>query len=59
MKRPWHSSVIWFNGLGLGMILLSPEVHNLVCSDKYFAAAVLVINLALRFKTNEPIQIKK
>lgn len=58
MKRPWQSMTVWFNGLGLGVLFLSPEVHLLVCTNKKMLAVIMLLNLMLRFKTNAGLQVK-
>jgi hypothetical protein len=56
MKSPLKSVTIWFNLLALAAVL--PEVAAIIPAGAkpYVAAAVAVVNLALRFRTSQPIR---
>ena len=56
MKSPLRSVTVWFNLLALAAML--PEVQAVLPDGvkPFVAAGVAIVNLALRFKTSEPIR---
>lgn len=67
LKGAWKSLTIWFNGVVLAVIPLIDTVkENLPALGQYLTPenlktiglAVLVLNIALRFKTNKSLADK-
>ena len=67
IRGAWKSLTIWFNGVLLAVIGLWPMVADALPQFapyldagiyKIMMVAALIINLALRFKTNKPLQDK-
>ena len=71
ITNSWRSATIWFNGIVLAALPFAGQISQGISDNlplvfpyiggnilKYLAIFILVANIALRFKTTQPLESK-
>ena len=56
VKKPWESKTVWVNAIAIAIVMITGGMLGL---DPRLEVSVLgIINIVLRFATNQPITIR-